>query len=299
MDIREVRKSRLYLLSSHIEEFASELSLSPADFDWALRAYSTYSSALNVQNSEITLKNNLSRKSLESDVALFERYVVMKGLLLNKIENLKDIQRLYGIEEAVPYNRLEKYKKIQRFIEANDSLIAELSNYVLPQLMIDNLKKLYSDAYQNYQLSEQQRIKTIEYTNTLNKLHDNDSLNLRSFYNWLVAFWGKRDLKLLNLGFVPIKTIKLTSLVNDFQIEFNRKEKILTWPEIKGIEHYQVAIKDNESSKNWLELHNSLVNSCKLSGFSGEIHLKLRVKFTKGYSNWSKNLILKVDSNQD
>lgn len=295
MDIREVRKSRLQLLCNNIEKYASELTLSSQEYDWAIDAYTAYCKLLEKQNEELRSKNEISKSSIESDTALFERYVVLKSLILSKLENNFELQEKYGINESIPYNRIEKYEKVKKFIECNDELVKQGDKFILPQLMVDNLRKLVNVSQEKYENLEKQRSKSVEVTNELNALHDEDSIKLRNLYNWVVAFWGKRDSKLLDLGFVPMKTIKLSNLIKNLEIDYKEKERKLSWNTVNGIDNYQVALRDNESTNNWIELHNDSTNHCTLNGFNGELTLRLRVKNKHGYSDWSSTFELNIE----
>lgn len=296
MDIREVRKTRLFLLSEKIEQYAAELTLSSQELEWCRSAYINYCKQLELQNIELLNKNEQSKKSLQSDTVLFERYVVLKNLLLDKIENNQDLYVKYGINEPIPYNRLEKYDKINLLITTNDELIKSGSSSVLPQLMIENLKKLINEAKLNFTMLEQHRTKSTELTNQTNLLHNEDSIRLRSLYNWIVAFWGKRDVRLLDLGFVPMKTIKLSNFVKNVELSYLEQERKLVWNNVNGIDYYQVALRDNESTNNWIELHNEKINYCTLNGYDGNLVLKLRLRNKNGYSDWSPPVEINVES---
>lgn len=296
LDIREVRKSRLSLLSQNIANYVSELSLPNQEFVWGKNAYDIYSTLLDLQNQETLKKNELSKLSIENDNVLFERYVVLKSLIMNKLEGDSELQKKFGVNEPIPNNRIEKYDKIKKLIEANDELIKSGNESILPMVMIENLKKLLTNSQYIYSQLETQRIQSIELTSKLNNLHDEDSIRLRNLYKWAVAFWGKRDLNLVNMGFAPMRNVKLSVLVKSIELSFKEDIRVLTWNKINGIDKYQVALKENDSSNNWIELHNDVMNYCTLNGYHGDLIIKLRIHNKHGYSDWSKPFEINVES---
>lgn len=294
MDTREARKSRLYELSSHIEEYASELTLETDELNWAVDSYSVYQTALMNQAIEVAQKNEFSRISQAADALLFERYVILKELLMSRISNNKDVLELYGVDEPVPYNRKDRYRKAMQFLSANDKYLADGNKNVLPQLMIDNLRTLLEDSHKKFQDSETRRENSMDRTLILNEIFNDDSLKLRNLYNWIVAFWGKRDARLYELGFVPIKSARIGENLSNVLINYDSNKKELYWQEIRNISKYQLAMKDRDTASEWIELYYGDKNNFKVIGITAENTFKLRVKNDFGFSDWSPEMTITI-----
>lgn len=294
MDTREARKSRLYYLSNRIEEFASELTLETDELNWAIDSYSVYQTALMNQAIETAQKNEFSRVSQAADALLFERYVILKELLMSRISNSQEVLELYGIDEPVPYNRKDRYRKARQFLEANDQQIASGNQNVLPQLMIDNLRALLEDSHKKFIDSDTRKENSMDRTVILNDIFNDDSVKLRNLYNWVVAFWGKRDSRLYELGFVPVKSARIGENLSNVLISYNQANKTLTWPEIRNISAYQLAMKDKEMVSEWIELYLGDKNHFKVNQLSSENSFKLRVRNEFGFSEWSPEFIVTI-----
>lgn len=294
MDTREARKSRLFTLSNRIEEFASELTLDTDELTWAIDAYSIYQTALMNQSIELAQKNEYSRVSQAADTQLFERYVILKELLMSRISNSEEILSRYGINEPVPYNRKDRYVKANQFLEANDYYLTEDSKFVLPQLMIDNLRTLLEDSFSKYNESESRKENSMDRTIILNDIFNDDSAKLRNLYNWVVAFWGKRDTRLYDLGFVPVKSARIGENLSNIFINYSKDEKMLTWNKIRNISVYQLAMRDKDTASEWIELFLGEQNQYKVSSLVAENSFKLRVKNDFGFSDWSPEMIINI-----
>lgn len=294
MDTREARKSRLFELSRRIEEYASELTLETDELNWAIDAYSVYQTALMNQTIEVAQKNEFSRVSQAADTLLFERYVILKELLISRISNKEEVLELYGVNEPVPYNRKDRYRKARQFLAANDKFLEEGNSNVLPQLMIDNLRTLLEDSHQKFSASEARKENSMDRTLILNEIFNEDSIKLRNLYNWIVAFWGKRDVRLYDLGFVPIKSARIGENLSNVLIDYDPEKRVLSWKELRNITKYQLAMKDKETAGEWIEIYIGEKNFFKVNGITAENSFKLRVKNEFGFSDWSPEMTINI-----
>lgn len=294
MDTREARKSRLFELSKRIEEYASELTLETDELNWAIDAYSVYQTALMNQTIEVAQKNEFSRVSQAADTLLFERYVILKELLISRISNKEEVLELYGVNEPVPYNRKDRYRKARQFLAANDKFLEEGNSNVLPQLMIDNLRTLLEDSHQKFSASEARKENSMDRTLILNEIFNEDSIKLRNLYNWIVAFWGKRDVRLYDLGFVPIKSARIGENLSNVLIDYDPEKRVLSWKELRNITKYQLAMKDKETAGEWIEIYIGEKNFFKVNGITAENSFKLRVKNEFGFSDWSPEMTINI-----
>lgn len=294
MDTREARKSRLFELSKRIEEYASELTLETDELNWAINAYSVYQTALMNQAIEVAQKNEFSRVSQAADTLLFERYVILKELLISRISNKEEVLELYGVNEPVPYNRKDRYRKAKQFLAANDKFLEEGNSNVLPQLMIDNLRTLLEDSHQKFSASEARKENSMDRTLILNEIFNEDSIKLRNLYNWIVAFWGKRDVRLYDLGFVPIKSARIGENLSNVLIDYDPEKRVLSWKELRNITKYQLAMKDKETAGEWIEIYIGEKNFFKVNGITAENSFKLRVKNEFGFSDWSPEMTINI-----
>lgn len=289
MDTRGIRLQRLQLLKQNIERFASELSFEPGDLEWCLSAFDNYSEAMNLQSRDSALKAEKSRLSIESDAALYERYVVLKDLLNSRMKDNTDKLELLGIDGAIPFNREERISKAFQLIEANEKIRENESELSLPQLMVDNLRTLAEDAKNKYMDVANLKQKSANSTQELNLLFGDNSLKLRYLYNWTVAFWGKRDVRLYDLGFVPSKSVHFKLLPPQVtNIQFDPTTKTLTWSVNPKATKYQVALRNLNSTSEWYEDYFDSNNFYTTEKNKGEWSLKVRAWNEYGFSEWSQ-----------
>ncbi len=288
MDTRNVRLSRLYLISSTIEEYASEICLEQNNLDWALDAYSNFHTAQINQSIEQGQKNELSKISLEADSNLYERYIILKELVISRYANNKKALVDYGVDTASPTSRRERYFKAQLLSETHNKYVSQSDKNVLPQLMIDNLNNLIVFSNDKHLLASSRKANSLDKTNLTNELFNEDSIKIRNLYNWSVAFWGKKDPRLYFLGFIPNKSEQnLGENLKNINILYDKKVKKFYWNDLKNIEYYQIAKKDDETMTEWVEIGKTqepfMLNSFEL----GTYILKLRVWTKNGFSGWS------------
>lgn len=288
MDTRGLRLTRLHHISNKIEEYAAELCLEQNVLDWAIDAYSNFHTSQINQSIEQGQKNELSKVSLEADNNLYERYIILKELVSSRYSNNKKALNEYGVDIATPASRRERYFKAKQLIDAHIKYVKQKDKNVLPQLMIDNLNNLLEESNEKHQIASSRKANSLDKTNITNELFNEDSIKIRNLYNWVVAFWGKRDSRLNMLGFIPSKSIQnIGENLSSITIQYNKNENLIFWNELKNIDHYQIAKKDNETITEWIEIGNPEKPVLKNNLPRGKHLLKLRVWTKNGYSDWS------------
>jgi hypothetical protein len=295
MDTRSVRLTRLFYISSKIEEFAAELCLEQDTMDWALEAHSNFHTALINQTIESGKKAELSKISLDADFLLYERYIILKDLIISRNLKNKALLLKYGVNAPSPTIRKERYYKAKQLAEAHEYFANEKNTGILPQLMIDNFNTLLEDSFAKNIVANSKKTNSLEKTNFLNELFNEDSIKIRNLYNWIAAFWGKRDIRLFSLGFIPMNSGKnIGANLRSITIEFDKKSKKIYWNSLENIEYYQLARKDKETISEWIEIASTSETFVVSNLAQGEYLLKLRVWTANGFSDWSNEFVLNL-----
>lgn len=298
MDTRLERLTRLKKLSDHIEKYASEVSLSQDNLNWSLNAWKEFEKLLLYKYQDLDEKNNISQISQNADAALYERYVIIKDLFLTELslgtaDNIAIIKRL-GLDGPIPFKKDERIKKAFQLIDAYEEMVKSGAKTELPYLMIENLKHLALDAKQKLDLITNERLDAMQLTNDLNQHFEADNLKLRQIYKWVVAFWGKKDPRLFDLGFTPLKTYfpgnsveKITNFI------YNRKEAQFTWDIDAKSDSYQLAKRLEKSGREWIEIYNGSNNFYNYNTAEEVRQFRVRAYNEYGYGEWSEVLLAK------
>lgn len=293
MDTRFERLTRLKMLSDKIENYASELSLSQESLDWALNCWSEYETLLNNKNEDFNEKNMLSQISIKSDSVLYERYVILKELLIARFEHNSNMIKKFGLEGSIPFKRDERIKKAFHFINTYENLVKEGMEEPLPSLMIENLKNLAIEAKYNLEKAQIERKDAILLTNELNSRFENDNVKIRTLYKWIVAFWGKKDPRLFDIGFTSLKNVIKGKSVNKVEgLKFDNAKNTFQWDNQENVEYYQLAKKVEKNGREWIEIYKGSENNFKFIFDDNCKIFKVRAYNEYGYGEWSENLNL-------
>jgi len=288
MDTRYERLTRLKMLSDKIENYASELSLSQESLEWALNSWNDYELLLKIKNNDLNEKNEYSQISIKSDSALYERYVILKELLIASFDNDPNMIKKFGLEGAIPFRRDERIKKAFHFINTYENLVREGIEEPLPSLMIENLKNLTIEAKYNLEKAQDERKDAVVLTNELNNRFENDNIKIRTLYKWIVAFWGKKDPRLFDIGFTPLKNFIPGKSINKvFGLDISKNNQLFQWDNQDNIEYFQLSKKVEKNGSEWIEIFRGNENSCKFISSDDSMIFKVRGYNEYGYGEWS------------
>lgn len=295
MDTRLERLSRMKILADNIEKYASEVSLSQENLEWAQNAWKLFENLLNTKNIDLDEKNSISVLSQKADNVLYERYVIIKELLLAKLAyNQSDLIANLGLEGPIPFRKDERIKKAIQLIENYHLIVSNGIEDPLPNLMIENLKYLLDDAEKKLNLVINERFNAVNLTLELNTHFENDNVKLRTIYNWIVAFWGKKDPRLYDIGFVPLKNYIAGKSTDKVEfLKYEKQDKTFVWNKSNYTKLYQLAKRVDQEGREWEEIYCGENTFFKYLFIDDVKQFKIRAKNDYGYSDWSEILILK------
>ncbi len=287
MDTRDSRLTRLYSLKVNIENYASELSLSPELLEWALFAYDEFKQLLEEQIKVTNLKNEKFSLINNNEREFFQRFVSFREIIINQAIDDNLINELQ-LKEQMPTTRVDKIEFANSFLERISLHSAFTSNEVT-SIIMQNLKNQLSIVRNSYGKALGLQEKSTNLTNTLNKRFDQDSVNLRTLFNWCVIFWNKKTPKLMDIGFTIPKSSannpKTPEKINNFKV----KEYLTTWDKDSKAENYQLVFRNKFDNVEWSELYFGKNNITEIILKSGEY--KVRGFNEHGFGNWSDMLI--------
>lgn len=288
MDLRNTRLSRLWILKNNINDYASELCITPEILDWANLAYDDYKSLIDEQYKIIDDKNLKFILIKEIEKEFFQRLISFREIVSSIIIDINQMS-LLKLNEQIPSKRTEKIEFATEFLNKIEPLSLfnnnEMSKIVLQNLI--NQLQILRESYGNA-LNLQEQAENL--TSRINKRFDQDSLNLKTLYNWSVIFWSKKDIKITKLGFVIPKVISkqvfTPDKINNLKFENN---KILWDLESKSIS-YQLVFKPDNVKTEWTILSENNLNYKEISLENGEY--KVRGINNLGFGQWSDSLVL-------
>src|SRR5690606_19824011 len=114
------------------------------------------------------------------------------------------------LNEQLPTQRIEKIEFAYDFLTKVESNTPQSLNE-MTSLILQNLLEQLNVVKNNYGDALKLQDEGTNLTNSINKKFDQDSINLRTLFNWCVIFWNKKDPKLLELGFAIPKSTALNS----------------------------------------------------------------------------------------
>ena len=288
MDTRESRLTRLRILKENIQQYASELSITPEILDWANFAYNDYEKLISQQIQTSQDKNNKFNTINSNEREFFQRLISFREIISSKIKESNLVINL-KLNEQIPSSRFEKYEFASDFINQLSTLSPNILDDVTI-LVLNNLKKQLKELQECYgkalQLQDDGTILTIK----INKRFNQDSINLRTLYNWCVVFWNKKDRRLLDLGFsIPKSTAKNSNSpekISNFQYQSDR----FTWKSDTKSESYQVVYRNKFENIEWKILYAKDDSEFKTKLHTGEY--KVRGINTYGFGQWSELIVV-------
>ena len=294
-DSRGVRATRLYFLSHSIDTYAATLSITGDMLTWAQGAVAAFDAAQDKQSAELGEKNEAFQTSQEADAELQERYQILKELLQARYGEADDKLQIYGITGPTPRARDDVIDKAEYLIEGNDRQTAAGDPLALPQTMIDNLQALVTDAKDKYYDAGIERREAEEATDEINDLYDADSVKLRSIYHWIVAFWGKKDPRLIDLGFVTAKEHGGGQAPDAPQnLEYDSVAGRFSWIESEGATSYQLAYRETGSDDEWQVAYSGSDTSVVFNPSGGNWQFRVRARNEHGYGEWSNTITVEI-----
>jgi len=284
-----VRATRLYFLSNSIDTYAAALSITGDQLTWAQGAVAAFDAAQDTQSAELGEKNEAFQTSQESDAELQDRYQILKELLQARYGIDDDKLKIYGISGQTPRTRTEMIDKAEALIEGNTRQLAASDPEALPQTMIDNLQILVDDAKDKYYLAGIERREAEEATVEIQTMYADDVDKLRSIYHWVVAFWGKRDPRLIDLGFVTAKDQSgggPTPAVPQ-NLAYDSGTGAFSWDAVDGATSYQLSYRATGSSDEWQEAYSGSDIGVVFDPGAASWDFRVRARNSNGYGDWS------------
>jgi hypothetical protein len=257
---------------------------------WAENAYDIFEAARIKQSAEIGEKNEAFQSSQEADSLLGERYQILKDILISRYSLEDDKLKIYGIDGRTARNHAERIHVSEDFIEGHIRLKAAADPNVLPDIMITNFTALVDEARQKYYEAGLEREEAQKATEELNNIYNNDSIKLRAIYNWIIAYWGKFDTRLITLGFVQASNISSGNLpIAPINLNYNYLIHVLSWDSVTDATSYQ-AVRQQSGSTDWEEFYSGADLTYQYIPSFGDYTIKIRARNSNGYGDWSMPL---------
>lgn len=289
MDTREARLTRLIILKENIEKFASEISLEIDNLEWSLKAADNFKILLEQQNKEFQYKNDIFKKSNDAENDLYNRYIAIKELILSKSEKNSKIRTDLSLEGSFPANKLKRFEIADATVKYASKNPKELDKIKLPFLLFENLQFLNQKAKKIYEEALISKERTSEITNRVNKEFNEGSVRLREIYNWVVAFWSKKDPKLIELGFTLPSSVAKSDKTPAEVSGFKFKGDQMVWNPLNNADYYQVGWRIFGERHDFNEIYFDKQNKCRIFKKGEYI---VRGKNENGFGQWSKKLEL-------
>lgn len=290
-DTYGVRSTRLDFLSRNIDTYAVELSISGTILTWAQDSFDEFEAARVNQSAEIGEKDEAFQTSQESDALLAERYQILKDILITRYNAADDKLKIYGITPRTPRSHTEIIHSSADLIEGHTRRKAAGDTEVLPDAMVDSFIVLYENARTAYDEAGLEREEAKNATQVLNNLFDADSKKLRALYNWIVAFWGKNDTRLIVLGFVQVSDqTGGDTLPAPMNLSYDPAVPQILWDPVVGATSYQVVLMALTSPDEWLEIYTGTDTILYHADAPGGYKVKVRARDANGYGDWSSEL---------
>ncbi len=288
MDTRDSRLTRLVNLKNNIENYASELSLSPELLEWALFAHDEFKELLDEQSKVSLSKNEKFTLINDNEREFFQRFVSFREIINNQIIDDKLISEL-NLKEQMPTTRVEKIEFANDFLH-RISLHSNFTSNEVTNIIMQNLINQLNIVRNSYGVALELQERSTYLTNTINKRFDQDSVNLRTLFNWCVIFWNKKDPKLMDIGFtIPKSTAKnpkTPEQINNIKV----KDYLANWDKDNKATNYQFVYRNKFENIEWIELYYGKNNIIEIILKMGEY--RVRGFNEHGFGPWSDTLII-------
>lgn len=287
MDTREARLTRLKKFRDNIEKYAAEISLDSEILDWGIQAFTQFNRLLAIQSQCYQEKNKSFLESSKTEKEFYNRYIAIKELLISKQNMNIKIVDLFKLDGAFPSNKLERIEKaseLYKLAKENRSVIEGLK---IPYILFENLEMLIKSAKDSYLKALKIKEETLSATSRLNRVFDKDSEILRQIFNWVVAFWGKKDPRLNEIGFTQPKSISRNDETPAQITNLKIVESKIVWAHLNTNVTYQLAWKGVDDTIDFKELYSGKSNR---TDFFRLGKYKVRAKNDYGFGPWSQLL---------
>ncbi len=288
MDLRNTRLSRLWILKNNINNYASELCITPEILDWANLAFDEYKSLLDEQyhiNEEKNLKF-IKIKDLEKE--FFQRFTSLREII-NPLITDSNQKIFLKLNEQIPAKRTEKIEFAAELLK-NIEPLPIFNNNEMSKIVIQNLVsqlQILKESYGNALILQEQ---AENLTNRINKRFEQDTINFKTLYNWCVIFWSKKDFKLTKIGFVIPKVISKQTFTPDRVMNFIFEDNVIKWDKESKSLTYQLVYKSDNSKTEWTILYDGELNFIENELLSGEY--KVRGINNLGFGQWSESIFI-------
>ncbi len=286
-DSYSVRGLRFDLLSNNINQYASELDIEASVLSWAENASAVWDEAYSRQTFSIGAKAVAYDESQKSDAALFDKYKSLKKLLLSRYGGGSDVLRVYGADGVFPRKRDYRVLKAFEFADANDVRLAMADPKALPQAMTDELRSLAEKAVGDYENAREKLVESKEYTVSLKALYAGDGSRLSALHSWILAVWGKYDLRLIELGFARSKKHVGDKLPAPGGFSYDADRKLFTWADVDGATSYRV---EKREGKVWSRIYFGRAASAFYEA-SGPSEFRVQARNARGYGKAAALLV--------
>lgn len=288
-DSFSTRSTRLSLLSEYIGIYAVELSLESAVLDWGLHADVIWQEELAKQQYSIGIKFKDYQTSQEADGILYKNYVALKALLASRYSDDQERLRIYGVEYMIPVKRSQRVNKAFELIRANEIRKAEGDPRALPDDMIDKIKLLADDAVEKYNQARKSLDESKLFTKDFRKLYKEDSSKFGALYRWVIAKWGDKTPRLINLGFVQAKPRGGRRIQAPENLSYNSDNNLFSWDKLDGATSYQLVYA-KPKSKDWTEVYQGKENEAVFEVPAGKYEFMVRARNKHGFGKWSEKI---------
>lgn len=285
VDSYSLRGSRFDNLSSNISKYAVELSLEAAMLDWAVNASDIWDDFLQTHVRDLGKRDKAYQTSQEADDALYDKYTDLKALLVSRYSEEPDQLRIFGVEGNMPYKRDQKVSKAFDLIRGNEMRAAEGDPRVLPANLIDALQTLADEAVNMYYLARKKLDASMDMTKEFRELFVQDSYRLNSLFNWAVAFWGSRDPKLDEIGFVKKKPRGGKKIKPPGNLSFDPENNLFTWDALEDATSYQLGYAQH-GKKNYSEAYQGDDTKAVFAPGHGDWDFVVRARNMHGFGKW-------------
>ena len=301
-----VRETRLYFIKNSIDTYSTELSIEDDLLTWATSAYDAFNTARIKQSAEIGEKYEAFQTSQKADIALAERYQILKDILISRYPDDDDKLKVYGITPNTPKTHAERIEAAENLIEGNSRELntgygvhphftEPIPTLALPSDMITNFTNLVNSAKETFFSAGVERRQSEEATAALNTIYDADSKKLRELYNWIIAHWGKYDPRLIDFGFVTANdNTGGTKPPVPVNLSYNAAGHILKWDIVEVATSYQLVYRETGSDNEWVEIYSGDLSESNLTLEPANWTLKVRARNSNGYGDWSISLDLSI-----
>ena len=294
-DSYNVRETRLYFVSNSIDAYSAELLISDNLLAWAQGAYEVFKTAKVNQSVVTGEKDEAFQSSQEADTALAERYQILKDILISRYTTEDDKLKVYGIFGPTPAGHAAMIFVSEVLVEGNNRFKIVSDPNVLPDTMINNLQLLIDNSKQKYYDAGLEREDATVATVNIHKIFNDDSKKLRELYNWVIAFWGKFDLRLIILGFVQAENNAGGHVpVAPNNLAFDADNNLFTWENVLNASSYQLVYKATGTENDWEDIYSGDLTEFSFTPQSGDWSFKIRARNENGYGNWSLNLDINI-----